>query len=236
MTTPDHNRDPAARRAMIEHFLPLARSLAVRYRQGCEPLDDLVQVASLGLVKAVDRWEPERGHAFSSYAVPTILGELRRHFRDATWAVRPPRGLQELSMVVERARDPLTAALGREPSLAELAERVGRSPEAVAEALQAGACRSLQSLDHPAGDDELSRATVGELIGADDRGYERTEARLTFEHFASVVDHRAREILKLRFDEDLLQSQIADRVGLSQMQVSRIIRASLERITAFSFA
>jgi RNA polymerase sigma-B factor len=139
-------------------------------------------------------------------------------------------------MVVERARDPLTAALGREPSLAELAERVGRSPEAVAEALQAGACRSLQSLDHPAGDDELSRATVGELIGADDRGYERTEARLTFEHFASVVDHRAREILKLRFDEDLLQSQIADRVGLSQMQVSRIIRASLERITAFSFA
>ena len=237
MRTPaHHNGDPAARRAMIERYLPLARSLAVRYRRGGEPLDDLVQVASRGLVKAVDRWEPERGFAFSSYAVPTILGELRRHFRDATWAVRPPRDLQELSMAVERARGPLTAALGREPTLAELAERLGRSPEAVAEALHAGECRCLQSLDSPAGDDELSPATIGELIGANDTGYERAEARLTFERFASVVDQRAREILELRFHNDLLQSQIADRVGLSQIQVSRIIRASLERITAVSFA
>jgi RNA polymerase sigma-B factor len=228
--------DPRLKEELVRRFLPLARSLALRYRGASEQLDDLIQVASLGLVKALDGFDLERGNSFIAYAAPTILGELRRHFRDATWAVRPPRDLQELSMAVERARDPLTAALGREPTLAELAERLRRSPEAVAEALQAGGCRCLQSLDGPAGEDELSPATIGELIGADDTGYERAEARLAFERFASVVDQRAREILELRFHNDLLQSQIADRVGLSQMQVSRIIRASLERITAASFA
>jgi RNA polymerase sigma-B factor len=199
-------------------------------------MDDLVQVASLGLVKAVDRWEPERGYAFSSYAVPTILGEIRRHFRDASWIVRPPRDLLELSLVVERVRDPLVTAVGREPTVADLAERVGRSPEAVSAALQASACRSARSLDGPSHRDEEDGATIGELIGADDGEYDRVESSLTFERMASVLDQRARDILRLRFDDDLLQCQIAERIGLSQMQVSRIIRASLDRIFAFGCA
>jgi RNA polymerase sigma-B factor len=225
--------DARAREVLIERYMPLARSLALRYRRASEPLDDLVQVASVGLVKAVDRWDPERGLAFSSYAVPTILGEIRRYFRDATWDVRPARDLQELCLNVEDAREKLWAELGRSPTVADLAERLGRAPEEVVEALQATEGRSVRSLDAPVHDEEEGSASAGDLIGSHDAEYDRVEAGVTIEHLAGVLDERAREILRLRFQEDLLQSEIAERVGCSQMHVSRILRSSLERLFAY---
>jgi RNA polymerase sigma-B factor len=229
-----HKRgDAAARDELIERYMPLARSLALRYRRASEPLDDLVQVASIGLVKAVDRWDPDRGLAFSSYAVPTILGELRRYFRDATWDVRPARDLQELCLSVEEAREALWAQLGRSPTVADIAGRLNRSEEEIVEALQATEGRSVRSLDAPVHEEEGTSARAGDLIGAEDAEFDRVEAGITIEKMTSVLDERAREILRLRFQEDLLQSEIAERVGCSQMHVSRIIRASLERLYAY---
>src|SRR5688500_17125761 len=145
--------------------MPLARSLALRYRRASEPLDDLIQVASVGLVKAVDRWEPDRGLAFSSYAVPTILGELRRHFRDATWDVRPARDLQELCLAVEEARDALWASRGHSPTVADLAAHLRRAEEEVIEALQATEGRSVRSLDAPVHEEDGDSASAGDLMG-----------------------------------------------------------------------
>jgi RNA polymerase sigma-B factor len=222
-----------ARQELIERYMPLARSLALRYRRASEPLDDLIQVASVGLVKAVDRWDPSRGLAFSSYAVPTILGELRRYFRDSTWDVRPARDMQELCLAVEEARDDLWIELGRSPTVADLAKHVNRAPEEVLEALQASEGRSLRSLDAPVHEEEGDSATAGELVGHLEPGFDRVEAGATLEQLTSILDDRAREILRLRFSEDLLQSEIAERVGCSQMHVSRIIRSSLERLYAY---
>jgi RNA polymerase sigma-B factor len=229
-----HQRgDARAREELIERYMPLARSLALRYRRASEPLDDLVQVASVGLVKAVDRWDPERGLAFSSYAVPTILGELRRYFRDATWDVRPARDLQELCLSVEEAREALWAELGRSPTVADLAGRLDRQPEEIVEALQATEGRSVRSLDAPVHEEEGDSASAGDLLGHDDAEFDRVEAGITIERMTGILDERAREILRLRFQEDLLQSEIAERVGCSQMHVSRIIRSSLEKLYAY---
>ena len=225
--------EPGARRELIERYMPLARSLALRYRRASEPLDDLIQVASVGLVKAVDRWDPERGLAFSSYAVPTILGELRRYFRDSTWDVRPARDMQELCLAVEEARDALWVDLGRSPTVADLAKHLDRPPEQVMEALQASDGRSLRSLDAPVHEDEGDSASAGDLIGDHDPGFARVEAVATIEQMTAILDDRAREILRLRFEEDMLQSEIAAHVGCSQMHVSRIIRSSLERLYAY---
>jgi RNA polymerase sigma-B factor len=225
--------DSGAREELIERYMPLARSLALRYRRASEPLDDLIQVASVGLVKAVDRWDPDRGLAFSSYAVPTILGELRRYFRDATWDVRPARDLQELCLAVEEAREKLWGQLGRSPTVGDLAERLDRSHEEVVEALQATEARSVRSLDAPVHEEEGDSASAGDLIGTVDGEFERVESGVTLEHLTGILDERAREILRLRFKEDLLQSEIAERVGCSQMHVSRIIRSSLERLYAY---
>jgi RNA polymerase sigma-B factor len=222
--------DSAAREELIERYMPLARSLALRYRRASEPLDDLVQVASVGLVKAVDRWEPDRGLAFSSYAVPTILGELRRYFRDATWDVRPARDVQELCLSVEEAREALWAKLGRSPTVGDLAARLERSEEEIVEAVQATEGRSVRSLDAPVHEDEGDSASAGDLLGAPDAEFDRVEAGITLERMTGILDDRAREILQLRFRDDLLQSEIAERVGCSQMHVSRIIRASLDKL------
>jgi RNA polymerase sigma-B factor len=222
--------DQRARETLIERYLPLARRLALRYRRPFEPVDDLVQVASLGLVKAVDRWDPDRGLAFSSYAVPTILGELRRYFRDGTWDVRPPRRLQELCLSLEKAREDLNAATGREPTVAELARRLDRSTEEVVEALQAAEGRRVRSLDVPGHDEEHHPATADDLTGRNEGGYERGEARATIERLIPILDDREREVLRLRFEEDLRQAEIGKRIGCSQMQVSRIISTSLERL------
>ena len=229
-----HKRgDAGAREELIERYMPLARSLALRYRRASEPLDDLVQVASVGLVKAVDRWDPDRGLAFSSYAVPTILGELRRYFRDATWDVRPARDLQELCLSVEEAREALWAELGRSPTVSDISGRLDRSEEEIVEALQATEGRSARSLDAPVHEEEGTSASAGDLIGVEDVEFDRVEAGITIEKMTGILDERAREILRLRFQDDLLQSEIAERVGCSQMHVSRIIRASLERLYAY---
>jgi RNA polymerase sigma-B factor len=222
--------DDAARRELIERYVPLARAIAMRYRHTAEPLDDLIQVASLAVIQAVDRWDPSRGFAFTTFAVPTILGLLRRHFRDTTWMVRPPRRLLELSLVVEREREPLAAALGREPTVGELAAQVEAPADAVADALLAYQARLARSLDEPVTDDGEALDTVGGQLGHDDDGFERAEARTTVERLSSVLDDRARDVLRLRFEHDLRQSDIAALVGCSQMQVSRIIRASLDRL------
>ena len=233
MTAPALVREDGrrARDRLIESHLPLARRLAMRYRRSPEPIDDLVQVASLGLVKAAQRWDPDRGVPFSSYAAPTILGELRRYFRDSTWHVRPPRALQELRPAIAAAHESLTATNGRAPTVTDLAARLGRPPEDIMETLRAADARRPLSLDTRVLDDEGElTATTGELLGDDDGEFERTEARATIEGVIAILDKRAREILRLRFEADLLQSEIAERVGCSQMHVSRILRSSLERL------
>jgi RNA polymerase sigma-B factor len=222
--------DASARDALIQRHLPLARRLALRYRRGAEPADDLIQVAALGLVKAVDRWDPERGLAFSSYAVPTILGELRRYFRDSTWDVRPPRRLQELCLSLEHARDALHVANGREATVYDLADRLKRSPEDIVEALQAADDRKVRSLDAPVHDPEDDFASLGDVIGRDDSEFERIDAKATIERLTPILDDREREILRLRYEHDLVQAEIGEHVGCSQMHVSRIIKGALEKL------
>lgn len=228
--------DRRARDELIAMHLPFARALALRYRRRGEPIDDLAQVAALGLMKAIDRWDPERGVELTTYATPTILGELLHHLRDHTWGIRPPRRLQELSLTLERARDALRTELGRSPTVGELARRLERAEEEVIEALQAGGARVLASLDAPVEDGTEVIASVGEQIASVDHELERAEDRVTLERLTRVLDDRAREIVRLRFEEDMLQSEIAARVGWSQMHVSRIVRASLDRLHAYATA
>ena len=225
-------RGPNPREDLITRHLPLARALALRYRGSQQPLDDLIQVASLALIKAVDRWDPERGVAFSTYAVPTILGELRRHFRDMTWDVRPPRDVQDLWLAIGRVREQLQAVLPREPTVADLASALDRSPAEIAEALMAGHARRLPSLDATVDADPDAAVTVADLVGRDDDGYALAEARATLQRLMLVLDDRAREVVRLRFEDDLSQSEIAARLGVSQVSVSRILRASLDLLSA----
>jgi RNA polymerase sigma-B factor len=221
--------DPAARDALVERFLPLARQLARRYQRGGEPLDDLVQVASLGLLKAIDRFDPERETAFSSFAVPTILGELKRHFRDKGWSVRVPRDLQELAVKVDRVGEQIGRELGRAPTPTEIAESIGASTEQVLEAREAAAAYRAVSLDRPR-DEEEDEGGIADSVGAEDPGYGLAEDAATVERLMRVLTEREREVLRLRFEEDLTQSEIGTRVGVSQMHVSRLIRQSVARL------
>ena len=218
--------DRRARAQLIERFLPLARSLARRYERGSEPLEDLVQVASVALVKAIDRYDPARGFAFSSFAVPTIAGELKRHFRDQTWMVRPPRGIQEVTMRVEGALTRLTQQLDRSPTTSELADAVGVSDEAVLEAMQARSARGALSLQAPQGEpgDAMS---LQDTLGAEDPDIERAETRAELDRLMADVSPRAREMLRMRFEEDMTQAEIGAAIGISQMQVSRILRQTI---------
>ncbi len=218
--------DAGARDGLAERYLPLARSLARRYSRSGEPMDDLVQVASLGLVKAIDRFDTAQGTAFSSYAVPTIVGELKRHFRDRTWTVRPPRALQELTLRVEHAITGLSHDLDRAPTVSELATELGSSQEEVLEALQARDGRSGVSLQAPRNGDEDHGALQDTLGGLDD-GFSTAESRATLDSLMAGLSPRSREVLRLRFEEDLTQAQIGELVGVSQMQVSRLIRQGL---------
>ena len=221
--------DRQARAQLIERFLPLARSLARRYERGSEPLEDLVQVASVALVKAIDRYDPARGYAFSSFAVPTIAGELKRHFRDHSWTVRPPRDLQEVTLRVETALTRLTQQLDRSPTTQELAAAAGLDDEQVLEALQARRGRSAISLQAPQGD-PADGMTLGDTIGAEDPGLERAEQRAALDDLLKTVPARAREMVRLRFEEDLTQAEIGAIFGVSQMQVSRILRQTVEQL------
>jgi RNA polymerase sigma-B factor len=225
-------RDPADRHRVVERYLPLARYAANRYAYGSEPFDDLVQVACIGLLKAVDRYEPDRRASFPSYALPTMWGELRRHFRDRGWAVRPPRTLQEHALVVERATEALTIELGRAPTVEQLATRTELSVEDVLEAREACAAHTAVSLATPVGgrDGGDESVQLGERLGRLDPGYDRADDRATVDALLRHLSRRDREIVRLRMEEDLTQSEIGARVGLSQMHVSRILRDTLETL------
>jgi RNA polymerase sigma-B factor len=228
--------DAIARRELVERFLPLARKLARRYEQASEPLEDLIQVASLALVKAVDRFDAERGDAFSSYAVPTILGELKRHFRDTGWALHVPRGLQERVLEVNNTIESLARRLGRSPSPQQVSEQMNMPVEDVLEAIEAGAAYNTASIDTPrrSGDEEPS--TIAETLGEPDARFERIEESATIERGLKSLPERERSILFLRFAEGLTQAEIADRIGISQMHVSRLIRRAIDRVRAVSDA
>ncbi len=225
-------RDPEDREWLVERYLPLARHVAARYRGGSEPIEDLEQVASLALVKAIDRFDPSRGASFSSYAVPTISGELRRHFRDHTWALRVPRDLQELAVKVGKAESALQLELGRAPTAAEVADRLDCSVEQLLEARDAAGANRMSSLDAPVSSDDDEGASLADLLGAEDEGLAGVERALTVDSALEALDEREREILRLRFQEELTQAAIGERVGLSQMHVSRLIRQALETLRA----
>ena len=221
--------EAGARDALAERYLPLARSLARRYARSTEPMDDLVQVASLALVKAIDRFDPAHGTAFSSYAVPTIVGELKRHFRDRTWTVRPPRALQELTLRVEHAITRLSHDLDRMPTVGELATTLGCSEEPILEALQARGGRCGVSLQ-ASGSGEDDQPTLEHTLGTLDDGYTAAESRATLDTMMAGLSPRSHEVLRLRFEQDLTQSQIGELIGVSQMQVSRLIRQAVNQM------
>jgi RNA polymerase sigma-B factor len=221
----DHD-DRTAREELVARMLPLARSLARRYANKGEPLDDLEQVASVGLLKAIDRFDLDREVKFATFAVPTIAGEIKRHFRDRGWMLRVPREVQELNAKLSRSREALTRELGRSPTVNELAASAGASVDQVVEALSAGDAYRMMSLDEPLADG----VGVLEAIGADDEGFERTEQRLMLRSGFDELAPREREILRLRFFEGLTQREIADEVGISQMHVSRLIRRSVDAL------
>jgi RNA polymerase sigma-B factor len=227
-----HAGDRAARERLIEANMPLARSLAIQYRHAREPLEDLCQVAMLGLVKAVDRFDPERGIAFASYAVPTILGELRRHFRDQTWTIHVSRRMQEAIARVERTTEALRAELGRFPSVEEVAAAARMTAEEVTEARLAAGASRMASLDASSPRDDPGETALRDVLGCADGDIDRVEDALWIEQIARTLTDREREILRLRFVEDLVQREIAERVGVSQMHVSRILRDALTRLAA----
>ena len=220
----------ATRERMIERYLSLADSLARRYRHTSEPLDDLIQVARIGLMKAVDRWDPDRGPTFPSFAVPTITGELQRHFRDRAWTIRPPRELQELYVRVQRVRAQLSTELGREPTAHDVADAIGCDLEDVMDALAAGDAYAPHSLDAPVRADDGDGVTGADLLADDGREIARSEDAAALWQLSHVLDERSWEVVRLRFQEDLMQREIGERVGCSQMHVSRILRDALTRL------
>jgi RNA polymerase sigma-B factor len=225
--------DADARDALIRHFTPLAHRLASRYRATSESQDDLEQVACIGLIKAIDRYDPERG-AFPRYAVPNILGELRRHFRDKAWTVHVPRSLQERFLKVNEATEALSGQLGRSPTPRDIAKTTGFSLEEVIEALDAGGAYSPAALDAPFRGEGDGDRTVGDTVGGDDDGFELVELRESVVPALRELPERERQILKLRFFDDLTQSEIAERIGISQMHVSRLLRRSLAKLNAIT--
>jgi RNA polymerase sigma-B factor len=222
--------DARARERLVRHYLPFAEALARRYRTAREPHEDLEQVAGMGLVKAVDRFDPARGVPFKGFAAPTILGELKRHFRDRVWTVRVPRSIQEGIADVDAATADLIAELQRTPSVREIAARLGRDETDVLEILEANQKRRPSSIDRTLRSDDEDSAPVADLIGAEDQGFELVEGRLAIEQEMPVLDDRERRVIALRFGGDMTQSQIAAEIGCSQMQVSRILRRALDKL------
>lgn len=229
-TRPTSDPDGAVREGLARRYLPLARSLALRYRRGSEPFDDLFQVACLGLVKAINRFDPDRGTSFEAFAAPTILGELKRHFRDRVMPIHVPRGLQEDVLEVNEAADELTAELDREPSLAELAGRADKSEVEVAEAVRAASALRTMSLDAPVAENADDSAALVETVGELDEQLELAEIRAALWRAIRVLDRRERIAVGLRFVSDLTQEQIAGRIGVSQVHVSRILRGALVKL------
>jgi RNA polymerase sigma-B factor len=222
--------DLQAREQLIEQYMSLVRSLARRYSYRGEQLDDLVQIGSIGLIKAIDRFDLERGVELTTYATPNIIGEIKRHFRDRGWAVRVPRGLQELNVQLSKIVEQLTVQLSRSPTIPELAKAAGVEEEEVLEALESGRAYSSLSLSTGGSTDDGEEMDPLESLGVIERQYEVSENRAVLAPGFKVLDVRERAILHLRFFEGLTQSQIAQQVGISQMHVSRLIRRALEKI------
>ncbi len=232
-----HEDDEGAREELVRRFMPLARSLARRYGRSSEPFEDLLQVASLGLLKAMDRYDVERGYPFQSFAVPTILGEMRRYFRDSGWAVHVPRGAQERALKVRDAQERIANERGHAPTANQLAEYLELDTEEIVDALQAIQAYETVSLDAPRpGADDDAGASYGDAIGGEDERYELVELDATVTAVLGHIPTRERTILKMRFVEDLTQTEIAERVGISQMQVSRLLRRSLDQLRALTHA
>ena len=229
-------RDERARALLVRHYAPLTRSLARRYGNSSEPFDDLLQVAQLGLVKALDRYDPARGAPFKSFAVPTILGEMRRYFRDSGWAVHVPRGAQERALKVRDAQERLANERGRAPSVNQLAEYLEFDTEHVIDALQAIQAYETLSLDAPRPGADGDVVAYGDSVGKEDDRYELVELDATVTAVLGHIPPRERLILRMRFVDDLTQTEIAERVGISQMQVSRLLRRSLDQLRTLTHA
>jgi RNA polymerase sigma-B factor len=222
--------DKAAREELVRHYLPFATAMAKRYRTAREPHEDLEQVAGMGLLKAVDRFDASRGVPFKGFAGPTILGELKRHFRDRVWTVHVPRSVQEGIAEVESATADLEAELQRTPSVAEIAAHLGKDPTDVLDVLQANLNRRPVSIDRTIRTNEDDSAPAAERIGTEEEGYELVEGRLAIEQELPRLDERERRVIELRFAADMTQTQIAAEIGCSQMQVSRILRRALDKL------
>ncbi len=225
------NGDVAARDRLIESFIPVVRSIAYRYAGRGEQLDDLEQVASVGLIKAIERFDLDRDVELMTYVFPTVVGELKRHFRDRGWSVTVPRRLKELHYRLSRLIEELTATLGRSPTIAELAHEAGVEEEEVVEALEVGRAYASRSLTRALDSDEGGGAELIDLIDDEERGYEAAENRELLASGLKALDDRERRIVQLRFVEGLTQSQIAVEIGISQMHVSRLIRRALETLS-----
>jgi RNA polymerase sigma-B factor len=227
-----HDGDVEAREQLIEQYLPLVRSLARRYSYRGEQLEDLVQVGCIGLIKAIDRFDVDRGVELTTYATPNIIGEIKRHFRDKGWSIRVPRGLQELNVKLSKLIEELTVQLERSPTIPELAKAANAEEEEVLEALETGQAYSTLSLSAPSSGDDNEDLDPLESLGELEPEYEVSEDREVLAPGLRVLDERERKILHLRFYDGLTQSQIAQQVGISQMHVSRLIRRSLEKMRA----
>lgn len=221
--------DEEARNQLVVNHLNLVRYLASKFMNRGESLEDLVQVGTIGLIKAIDRFDPNRGLEFTTYATPTITGEIKRHFRDKGWAVRVPRRLQELSGKVNQVTDQLTAELNRSPSVDEIAERVGASVEEVLEAMESSAAYHSVPLEGGNDDDESYSSVINQL-GTEDTELNATDDRMVLDDIIRDFSSREQDIIRMRFEEGLTQSQIASKLGISQVQVSRLLRRTLARI------
>ena len=219
-------KDPRLRDELVEAHLDLARQLARRFSNRGETYDDLAQVASIALIKSVDRFDPERGVEFSTFATRTVIGELKRHFRDRGWAIRAPRRIQELYLELGHVTESMTHDLGRPPTVSEMARETGVTEDAVLEAMEAGQSYRTSSIDAP----DRQETTMGSRLGEVDTGFSGTEDRLLLSVSLAKLPDRERTILQLRFVDGLTQSQIAARIGISQMHVSRLLAASLAKL------
>jgi RNA polymerase sigma-B factor len=222
--------DLEAREELVRRLMPLARDLALRYRYTNEPVDDLVQVAAMGLLKAIDRFEPGRGAKFTSYAAPTIRGELKRHLRDKGWALHMPRKLQERALAMSRQTEALSKRLGRSPSMEEIADAMGCTSEEVLEAAEAADSYDTASLDAPLASEADGPASLVDLLGREDESFALVETRQAMAEAWSKLPELERTVLGLRLAHDLTQREIGERLGCSQMHVSRLMRRALSRL------
>jgi RNA polymerase sigma-B factor len=227
-----HEGDLAARDELVARFMPFARKLAVRYMHSREPMDDLVQVASIGLLNAIERFDPDRGKKFTAFAAPTIVGELKRHFRDKGWTIHVPRDLQERVLAVSRHAERLSTELGRSPTLDELADALDCTVEQAVEAIDAGDNYQLTSLDGPAVEDDEDGSVLVDMLGGEDNGFELAEDRQALASSWATLPPLERQVLGLRLVHGLTQREISRRIGYSQMHVSRLLRRSMLSLDA----